>query len=85
MMSAVKWVYTYLNYNPQVGVISAIYSYLIAMRGLMLTDQMLKQITIISACAGCIVAVLTAISWIIRAFAWAIKIVKYLKVKYRKP
>jgi hypothetical protein len=53
------------------------------MKGLMFTDQTLKQITVISAIAGCIVACLTAISWIIRALAWVFKIVKYLKIKYR--
>lgn len=83
MISAIKWVYYYLNYNPQVGIISAIYGYTIAMKSLMFTDQTLKQITVISAIAGCIVACLTAISWIIRAFAWVFKIVKYLKIKYR--
>ena len=83
MLNAIKWGYYYLSYNPQIGIISAIYGYIIAMKGLMLTDQMLKQITIISAIAGCMVACLTAISWIIRAFVWLFKIINYLKIKYR--
>lgn len=84
MLNTIKWVYSYLGYNPQVGTISAIYGYILAIKGLMLTDQMLKQIAMISAIAGCIVAVLTAISLIIRAIVWSIKAFKYLKIKLKK-
>jgi hypothetical protein len=82
-MNTLKWVYDYLNYNPHIGMISAIYSYILGVRGVMLNDQTLKEISIVSAVAGCLVACMTAASLLIRGIVGTIKLIKYLKIKYR--
>jgi hypothetical protein len=76
MISNIKWVYNYLNYKPAIGIISAGYSYAMALQ-----VQTLESIKFISAVAGCIVACLTAVSWIIKACTWVYNLVNYLKHK----
>ena len=84
MQNAVKYLYNYLNYKPHVGILSVLSSYLIAVKGLLLTDETLKLIATISSCAGCVVGCATALSWVVRAIIWAVKTYRQLKIKLKK-
>jgi hypothetical protein len=84
MQNAIKYFYNYLNYKPHVGILSVISSYLIAVKGLLLTNETLKLIATISSCAGCIVGCATALSWIVRAVIWAAKIYRQFKLKLKR-
>ncbi|WP_462266095.1 hypothetical protein [Mucilaginibacter sp.] len=84
MNAFVKYVYNYLNYKPEVGLISAAGSYVIAMKSIMLTDDTLKIVATISACAACVVSCLTAVSWLVRAVVWSAKTWRRFKFKTRK-
>jgi hypothetical protein len=83
MQNTVKYFYYYFNYKPHVGILSAITSYVIAVKGLLLTDETLKLIAAISSCAGCVVVCATALSWIVRAIIWSFKIYCQLKTKHQ--
>ncbi|QJD95170.1 hypothetical protein HH214_04380 [Mucilaginibacter robiniae] len=84
MQHTIKYLYNYFNYKPHVGILSAVTSYLIAVRGMLLTDETLKLIAAISSCAGCIVGCATALSWLFRASIWAMKFYQTLKLKFKK-
>ncbi|WP_460679254.1 hypothetical protein [Mucilaginibacter koreensis] len=84
MTPLIKYIYNYLNYKPEVGILSAVGSYIIAMKSVMLTDEGLKIVATISACAACIVSCLTAMSWLIRAIVWCGKMWTYLKLRIKK-
>lgn len=84
MQNTIKYLYHYFNYKPHIGILSAVTSYLIAMRGMLLTDETLKLIAAISSCAGCIVGCATALSWLLRAGIWAFKLYHTLKLKFKK-
>jgi hypothetical protein len=80
-LNSIKQLYCYLTYNPQVGVLSAFTSYVIALKCILVTDDTLKLIAAISSFAGCIVGCATALSWVIRiAFALR-KFIKQLRSK----
>ena len=81
MQNAVKYLYHYFNYKPHVGMLSAVSSYVIAEKGLLLTDETLKMVAAISSCAGCVVGCATALSWMVRAIIWAVKFYRQLKLK----
>jgi len=83
MQSTIKYLYHYFNYKPQIGILSAITSYLIAVKGLLLTDETLKLVAAISSCAGCVVVCATALSWIVRAILWGIKLYSQFKIKHK--
>ncbi len=82
MRESARYLYNYLNYNPQIGIVSAATSYLIAVKTLILTDESLKLIASISTCAGCFVACLSALSMLIRTSNYFLKI--YHSLKNRK-
>jgi len=84
MQNAVKYLYHYFNYKPQVGILSAITSYLLAVKGLLLTDETLKLVAAISSCAGCVVGCATALSWVVRAIIWTNKLYREYKLKIKK-
>jgi hypothetical protein len=79
MIGTIKQLYHHLGCKPQIGMLSALSSYLLAAKGLLLTDETLKLVAALSSCAGCFVGCATALSWIIRAAIWLIKF--YQKVK----
>jgi hypothetical protein len=84
MNAFAKYIYNYLNYKPEIGILSAAGSYIIAMKSIVLTDGNLKLIASVSACAACVVSCLTAASWLIRTFVWCCKTWKYLRVRLKK-
>lgn len=84
MQNTIKYLYNYFNYKPQIGILSALTSYIIAVKGLLLTDETLKLVAAISSCAGCVVVCATALSWIIKAIIWGIKLYGQLKIKHKK-
>jgi hypothetical protein len=84
MSTFIKYIYNYLNYKPEVGILSAAGSYIIAMKSVMLTDDGLKIVATVSACAACIVSCLTAISWLIRTVVWCGKTWKYLRLRMKR-
>jgi len=84
MQNTVKYLYHYFNYKPQIGILSALTSYLIAVKGLLLTDETLKLVAAISSCAGCVVGCATALSWIVRGIIGGIKIYRQFKIKSKK-
>ena len=84
MQNTLKHLYYYFNYKPQIGILSALSSYVIAVKGLLLTDETLKLVAAISSCAGCVVGCATALSWIIKAIIWGAKLYTQFKIKYKK-
>lgn len=83
MKEAITYVYNYLSYKPHIGLLSAVTSYLIAIKTVVLTDDILKIIGTISTCAGCIVACLSALSMLVKSATYMIKFYKSLKAKKR--
>jgi hypothetical protein len=81
MQNTVKYLYHYFNYKPHVGILSAITSYTIAVKGLLLTDETLKVIAAISSCAGCVVVCASALSWLVKAITWIVKFYYQFKLK----
>lgn len=79
MKENITYIYNYLNYKPQVGILSAICSYIIAIKTLVLTDEALKVIGTVSTCAGCVVACLSALSMLIKSFNFLFKLYKLKK------
>jgi len=84
MQNTARYLYNYFNYKPHVGILSAITSYFIAVKGLMLTDETLKLIATVSSCAGCVVGCATALSWLVRAILCIIKLYNQLKSNLKK-
>ena len=81
MQNSIKYLYHYFNYKPHVGMLSAVSSYVIAQKGLLITDETLKLVAAISSCAGCVVGCATALSWVVRAVIWAVKFYRQTKIK----
>jgi hypothetical protein len=81
MQNSIKYLYHYFNYKPHVGMLSAVSSYVIAQKGLLITDETLKLVAAISSCAGCVVGCATALSWVVRALVWAVKMYRQIKTK----
>lgn len=81
MQNTIKYLYYYFNYKPHIGIVSALTSYVIAVKGMLLTDETLKMVAAISSCAGCVVGCATALSWIVKAMIWGFKLYGQLKNK----
>ena len=79
MHNTIKHLYYYFNYKPHIGIVSALTSYVIAVKGMLLTDETLKMVAAISSCAGCVVGCATALSWIVKAIIWGYKVSGQLK------
>lgn len=84
MQNTIRYLYHYFNYKPHVGILSAVTSYILAVKGLLLTDETLKLVAAISSCAGCVVGCATALSWVARAVIWINKLYREYKLKTKK-
>lgn len=84
MNSLAKYIYNYLNYKPEIGILSAAGGYIIAMKTMLLSDDGLKLIATISACAACVVSCLTAASWLIRGIVWCFKTWQLIRLRFKK-
>ncbi|MDT3405092.1 hypothetical protein [Mucilaginibacter terrae] len=73
MREVITYVYNYLNYKPELGILSALSSYLIAVKVPMQTDELLKLIGTVSTCAGCLVACLSALSMLVKTILYLTK------------
>lgn len=81
MKETIAYIYNYLNYKPELGILSALGSYMIAAKTSMLTDESLKLIGTVSTCAGCLVACLSALSMLVKTILYISKTYQSLKTK----